>query len=192
MGPFPTEDAARQAYNNALPPDLVIVPGSEDVAATGGGTPSTVYYVVRRVPADYGARPADCAAFARPEQLARGGILAQPGRRRPIRPADRAEHQPATRDHSRQPCVLGADHSVAHHRRGADHRRLRPAAGAGPGAGPSQRRVARADGLPRRADGRAVARRRFDSRGRHGVDRRPRAGRAVHAGLLQARRASTR
>jgi preprotein translocase subunit SecD len=50
MGPFPSEDAARQAYNNALPPDFVIVPGSQDVAATGGGTPGTVYYVVRRVP----------------------------------------------------------------------------------------------------------------------------------------------
>ena len=50
MGPFPTEEAALQAYNNALPPDLVVVPGSEDVAATGGGTPSTVYYAVRRVP----------------------------------------------------------------------------------------------------------------------------------------------
>jgi len=49
MGPFPSEDAARQAYGNALPPDLAIVPGSEDVAATGGGTPATVYYVVRRV-----------------------------------------------------------------------------------------------------------------------------------------------
>ncbi len=32
QGPFPSEDAARQAYNNALPPDLIIVPGSEDVA----------------------------------------------------------------------------------------------------------------------------------------------------------------
>jgi preprotein translocase subunit SecD len=51
MGPFPSEETARQAYNNALPPDLVIVAGSEDVAATGGGTPGTVYYVVRRVAA---------------------------------------------------------------------------------------------------------------------------------------------
>jgi preprotein translocase subunit SecD len=49
MGPFPSEDAARQAYGNNLPPDLAIVAGSEDVAATGGGTPATVYYVVRRV-----------------------------------------------------------------------------------------------------------------------------------------------
>src|SRR5688572_20820428 len=50
QGPFPSEEAARQAYNNALPPDLVTIPGSQDVAGTGGGTPTTVYYVVRRVP----------------------------------------------------------------------------------------------------------------------------------------------
>ncbi len=49
QGPFPSDEAARQAYNNTLPPDLIIVPGSQDVAGTGGGTPSTVYYVVRRV-----------------------------------------------------------------------------------------------------------------------------------------------
>jgi len=49
QGPFPSEDAARQAYSNTLPPDLIIVPGSQDVAGTGGGTPTTVYYVVRRV-----------------------------------------------------------------------------------------------------------------------------------------------
>jgi preprotein translocase subunit SecD len=50
QGPFPSEEAAKQAYGNAVPPDLVIVAGSQDVAATGGGTPSTVYYVVRKVP----------------------------------------------------------------------------------------------------------------------------------------------
>jgi preprotein translocase subunit SecD len=49
QGPFPTEQAALQAYNNALPPDLQVVPGGEDAAAAGGGTPTTVYYVVRRV-----------------------------------------------------------------------------------------------------------------------------------------------
>jgi len=49
QGPFPSQEAAQQAYNNSVPPDLQIVPGSEDVAATGGGTPGTVYYVVRRV-----------------------------------------------------------------------------------------------------------------------------------------------
>ena len=49
QGPFPSQDAATQAVGNTLPPDLEIVPGSEDVAATGGGTPTTVYYIVRRV-----------------------------------------------------------------------------------------------------------------------------------------------
>jgi preprotein translocase subunit SecD len=48
QGPFGSEDLARQAYGNNLPPDLMIVPGSQDVAASGGGTPGTVYYVVRR------------------------------------------------------------------------------------------------------------------------------------------------
>src|SRR5918996_4479587 len=47
QGPFPSEEAARQAYNNSLPPDLALVAGSD--TATGGGTPTTVYYVVRRV-----------------------------------------------------------------------------------------------------------------------------------------------
>jgi preprotein translocase subunit SecD len=49
MGPFPSQEAAQQAYNNSVPPDLEIVPGAEDLASTGGGTPTTVYYVVRRV-----------------------------------------------------------------------------------------------------------------------------------------------
>jgi preprotein translocase subunit SecD len=48
QGPFGSEELARQAYANNLPPDLMIVPGSQDVAAAGGGTPGTVYYVVRR------------------------------------------------------------------------------------------------------------------------------------------------
>jgi preprotein translocase subunit SecD len=50
QGPFSDEAAARTAYNNNVPPDLQILPGTQDVGA-GGGTPSTVYYVVRRVPA---------------------------------------------------------------------------------------------------------------------------------------------
>jgi preprotein translocase subunit SecD len=49
QGPFSDEAAARTAYNNNVPPDLQILPGTQDT--TGGGTPSTVYYVVRRVPA---------------------------------------------------------------------------------------------------------------------------------------------
>ena len=49
QGPFPTQDAALQAYNNALPPDLAVVPGTSDPASTGGVPGSTVYYVLRRV-----------------------------------------------------------------------------------------------------------------------------------------------
>ena len=49
QGPFPTQESAMQAVNNIVPPDMEIVSGAEDVAATGGGTPGTVYYLVRRV-----------------------------------------------------------------------------------------------------------------------------------------------
>ena len=48
QGPFFSEQAARDAYGGNVPPDLEIMAGSSDPAA-GGGTPSTVYYVVRRV-----------------------------------------------------------------------------------------------------------------------------------------------
>ena len=47
QGPFPTQDAAMQALGGTLPSDMLIVPGSQDVAAAGG-TPGTVYYVVRK------------------------------------------------------------------------------------------------------------------------------------------------
>ena len=49
QGPFPTQEAALQAYNNALPPDLMVVPGTSDPASAGGVPGSTVYYVLRRV-----------------------------------------------------------------------------------------------------------------------------------------------
>ena len=49
QGPFLSEEAALQAVNNVVPPDMEIVSGAEDVAATAGGTPGTVYYLVRRV-----------------------------------------------------------------------------------------------------------------------------------------------
>jgi preprotein translocase subunit SecD len=51
QGPFSTQEAAMQAVNNYLPPDQIIVSGAGDIAATGGGTPATQYYIVRRVPA---------------------------------------------------------------------------------------------------------------------------------------------
>ena len=49
QGPFPSEEAAMQAVSDVVPPDMELVSGAEDVAATGGGTPGTVYYLVRRV-----------------------------------------------------------------------------------------------------------------------------------------------
>ena len=47
QGPFGSEDAAKQAFNNNLPPDMPLIPGSGDPAA-GAGTPGTVFYVLRR------------------------------------------------------------------------------------------------------------------------------------------------
>jgi preprotein translocase subunit SecD len=49
QGPFPTQEAALQAYNNALPPDLMVVPGTSDPANAGAAPGSTIYYVLRRV-----------------------------------------------------------------------------------------------------------------------------------------------
>jgi len=51
QGPFPSQEAAMEAVNKNLPPDRMIVSGAADLAATGGGTPTTQYYIVRRVPA---------------------------------------------------------------------------------------------------------------------------------------------
>jgi len=47
QGPFAGEEQARQAYSNAVPPDILLLPGSGDPAS--GGAPGTVYYAVRRV-----------------------------------------------------------------------------------------------------------------------------------------------
>jgi preprotein translocase subunit SecD len=49
QGPFTDEAAARAAYNGNVPPDLQILPGTSEGAP--GDRASTVYYVVRRVPA---------------------------------------------------------------------------------------------------------------------------------------------
>lgn len=49
QGPFPTREAALQAVNNAIPPGMEIVSGASDVAESGG-TPGTVFYIVRRAP----------------------------------------------------------------------------------------------------------------------------------------------
>ena len=47
-GPFPTSDAARQAYGGSLPPDVIVLPYAGDAV-------ERAYYVVRRVPAVAGA-----------------------------------------------------------------------------------------------------------------------------------------
>lgn len=49
QGPFATEEQARQAYAGNLPPDLQVLPGQSE--GLRGERPTTVYYVVRRVPA---------------------------------------------------------------------------------------------------------------------------------------------
>ena len=49
QGPFSDEAAARQAYAGNVPPDLQIMPGTSE-GLEAGARPTTVYYVVRRVP----------------------------------------------------------------------------------------------------------------------------------------------
>jgi len=49
QGPFQNQEAALQAVSGVMPPEMELVSGAEDLAATGGGTPGTVYYLVRRV-----------------------------------------------------------------------------------------------------------------------------------------------
>ena len=46
--PFPTREAALQAYNNVLPSDAEILPGQLEGSGTAG-TAGTVYYVVKKV-----------------------------------------------------------------------------------------------------------------------------------------------
>jgi preprotein translocase subunit SecD len=50
QGPFPTKEAALQAFNNVLPPDSEVLPGRAD-AAGGAGATGGVFYVVKKVPA---------------------------------------------------------------------------------------------------------------------------------------------
>jgi preprotein translocase subunit SecD len=50
QGPFPTREAAMQAYNNVIPPDSELMPGRADGAGTAG-TAGGVFYVVKKTPA---------------------------------------------------------------------------------------------------------------------------------------------
>src|SRR2546428_3578430 len=48
QGPFPTREAALQAVNNTLPPDMEIVAGPSGDSRSSGATPTTVYYLVKK------------------------------------------------------------------------------------------------------------------------------------------------
>jgi len=50
QGPFPTREAALQAYNNVVPPDAELLPGRQEGSGTAG-TAGTVYYSVKRASA---------------------------------------------------------------------------------------------------------------------------------------------
>jgi preprotein translocase subunit SecD len=45
QGPFGSEEQAKQAYNNNVPPDIMLLPGTGDSA---GGAAATVFYALRR------------------------------------------------------------------------------------------------------------------------------------------------
>jgi preprotein translocase subunit SecD len=49
QGPFSSRETALQAYNNNLPPDLEVTPGRDE--GQGSTTPTTVFYVVKKVAA---------------------------------------------------------------------------------------------------------------------------------------------
>jgi preprotein translocase subunit SecD len=50
QGPFPSREAALQAYNNALPTDAEVLPGRTEGTGTAG-TSGTAFYVVKKVAA---------------------------------------------------------------------------------------------------------------------------------------------
>src|SRR4029434_7025236 len=50
QGPFPSREAAMQAFNNALPADDEILPGKTE-GSGAGGTAGSAYYVVKKVSA---------------------------------------------------------------------------------------------------------------------------------------------
>jgi preprotein translocase subunit SecD len=50
QGPFPSKEAALQAFNNTLPADSELMPGKQEGSGTGG-TAGSAYYVVKKVSA---------------------------------------------------------------------------------------------------------------------------------------------
>ena len=72
QGPFPNENAALQAYNNNVPPDMRDPARARSEGGGTAGTAGTVYYVVRARAGGDRPRPAQRAADARREQPAGG------------------------------------------------------------------------------------------------------------------------
>jgi preprotein translocase subunit SecD len=50
QGPFPSKEAALQAFNNVLPPDSELMPGKQE-GSGAAGTAGSAYYVVKKVSA---------------------------------------------------------------------------------------------------------------------------------------------
>jgi preprotein translocase subunit SecD len=181
QGPFPTEEAAKQAVNNNLPPDMVIVSGAEDLAATGGGTPSTVYYIVRRVAPVTGRDLRNSRPTLDENNLpAVSFTLNQDGAGGSARSWSRTSA-------AASPFSITAsfgDHPVRTDERIAGSFTQQEAQT----SAVPHRRPARADGLPRGAHGRADARGGIDPGGRDGLHWGPRPRRDFHPVLLQADR----
>ena len=95
------------AYNNALPPDLEILPGQAEQAEPG----NPLFYVVQRAPAltgnDLRSARQSVDEFNRPAV----GFTLKPDAARRFGTITRAQHQPPARDGARQPRHVGRDAS---------------------------------------------------------------------------------
>ena len=190
QGPFPSSEAALQAFNNVLPADAEVLSG-RGLKAAGTAAPSTVYYVVKKVSAVCRQRPAQRPAVARRVQPAgRGFTLKQDAaagsaasRRRTsaARSAIILDSRVMSSRRSRA-ASLTAARSPAFRARRCSTWSITLKSGALP---------ASLDYLEERTVGPSLGQR-FDRGRRDGVARRPRAGGALHALLLQADRPQRR
>ena len=101
--------AARQAYNNNLPPDLAD-PARHQRRRQAGERPATVYYVVRRVPAVTGRDLRNSRPSLDENSRPAVELLAEQRRREPVRHVHAGQHQPAAGHRARQPGLFGANH----------------------------------------------------------------------------------
>ena len=145
QGPFASEEQARQAYNNDVPPDMLVLPGSGDPAAGG-------------------AHPAPCTTSCAARRWSPAATSATPGRRstrttcrrsasRSTRTARASSAPPPRQNIGRQLAIVldgrvivGARDPEPHLGRRAHQRRVHAAGGAGPVAGAA---VGRAAGVAR-------------------------------------------